>query len=418
MEKRICFVISPIGEPGSEIREKADRFLALVKAVGELHNLEVKRGDEVAISADINEDIIEMVQHSDICIVDLSGLNPNVMYEFGMRFQSGLPYIVCASSNTTKLPFDVISKRTIFYGDLEKTAEYMQALQSLRKQIKVYEERNYQTPNVVSLTDVYNLLQNISESINQIKTDTRPYLPSDNTNNDASVDEILQQLSPSEAFRYAYSTNQVGLAEQLLDACRNEPFPMFYNKLCALANIGSDKAAKEVLTILDDRFDSMTMKDIVESIGAVVSCYLRLDSEKDHLDQMDELFEKALGKASSNKERAAILNQKERLYAGAGEFTKAEEIAKKVIDYDDLEPAYFYNYASVLKHTEGKLDEAITNAQKAIAIAPQPEVHQLALVCELLQESNDPGHKVLLEQYMRQLSELSPLKARLVRLQH
>ena len=122
MDTRFCFVVSPIGEQDSPERKHADNFLALIKEIGELHNLDVKRADEIVGTSDINADVIDKIQNADLCIIELTGLNPNVMYEFGMRYQTGLPYIVCAK-HKTDLPFDTISRRTIFYGDLNYASE-------------------------------------------------------------------------------------------------------------------------------------------------------------------------------------------------------------------------------------------------------------------------------------------------------
>ena len=64
MNKRSCFVISPIGTPDSEERECADRFLELIKEISELHNLETVRADEVSGTSDINNDVIEKFSFS------------------------------------------------------------------------------------------------------------------------------------------------------------------------------------------------------------------------------------------------------------------------------------------------------------------------------------------------------------------
>lgn len=414
MEKRLCFVISPIGESDTATRHDADLFLSLIKTAGKIHNLDVKRADEVVISTDITQDIISLVQHADICVVDLTGLNPNVMYEFGMRFQCGLPYIVCAKQGT-KLPFDVISKRTIFYDDIEKTSEYMRILEQIQIHLQTYEDRDYQVQDAVSLTDVYNLLQHINEKIEHFQSASFSAPKHENTSNYISVDELLGQLSVNEAFQYALRTNQITLAEQVLDASRDEPFQLFFRKLCALCSSGSDRSAGELLEILNADENGLSMEDSITAIGSVVSCFNRLDSEKEHLEEMNQLFDSLFGKAVSNKEKASILNQKERLYAGAGQYDVAKGVAEEVIRYYDEEPAYYYNYATVLKHL-GDIEPAIENALKAINIAETPDDDHLSLVCELLMNSNLPEQRKMFEYYMKQLSEISPLKARLIRL--
>lgn len=413
-DRRFCFIISPIGEPASIERQQADEFLALVKEVGELHGLEVKRADEFVGTSDINADVIERVQQSDLCIIDLTGLNPNVMYEFGMRYQTGLPYIVCAKESTS-LPFDTISRRTIFYGNINNTHEARRVKEQIRSFVRVFEDKEYQNSEIITISDLYKMLQTVLEKLDS--QDNPQYSANSNTANNITedVDELLRQLDPSEAFHYAYSTNNIKLADNLLEYCRNQPFEFFFNKLCALATLGSEKAATELEQYLLDSIESTSFDNALEAIGALVTCYNRQDSELLHIESMEVFFEKALIKAQSNKERAAILNQKQRLYAGANEYATARTIAEKVIELNDEEPAYFFNYATVLKHLDD-LALALKFAKKAVDISEEDDDNHLAFACELLKSSKDPVDLEIAKDYMKRLEKISPLKARLLRL--
>ncbi len=416
MNNRFCFVISPIGEPDSIERKQADTFLDLIREIGELHNLEVKRADEIVGTSDINTDVVEKVQNADLCLIDLTGLNPNVMYEFGMRYQTGLPYIVCAKEKTV-LPFDTISRRTIFYGDLNNTTENRKTKKAIRSFIDLFEKNDYKSVEAISSKDLYDMLQTIIEKLDNLNRSPTVDNSSNNIVNFTTngVDDLLRQLDPSEAFHYAYSTNQVKLAEDLLEYCRNQPFEYFFNKLCALSSLGSKKASTELESYLSNSIDTEPFSNILVAIGSLVSCYNRQDSEKAHMKEMEQFIEKALDRAQTNKERASILNQKERLLAGAKMFEEAQEIAKKTTELDDEEPSYFYNYATVLRHL-GQFSLALTNAKRAVDISSDEDADHLALVCELLKESNDPINLEMFESYMRRLEKKNPLKARLIRL--
>ncbi|MDE6339490.1 MAG: hypothetical protein K2K97_06860, partial [Muribaculaceae bacterium] len=106
--KLTCFVIAPIGETGSEIRQDSDDLLDLViKPALEVFNMDVIRGDHRNESGQIDVDVIKLVQESDLCIVDLTHENVNVFYELGRRDETGKPTILLKSSKSKNLPVDI-----------------------------------------------------------------------------------------------------------------------------------------------------------------------------------------------------------------------------------------------------------------------------------------------------------------------
>lgn len=91
-----CFVISPVGEPNSKIREAADALLEYL-VIPALRNCNfspdnIVRADRLYSSGSINSDILTLIKTSDLGIIDVTGMNPNVMYECGMRHGNGKPY--------------------------------------------------------------------------------------------------------------------------------------------------------------------------------------------------------------------------------------------------------------------------------------------------------------------------------------
>ncbi|MEV4926372.1 hypothetical protein [Streptomyces roseoverticillatus] len=79
----------------------------------ERYGITAMRADGIAHAGDINEQICRHVIESDLVIADVSGGNPNVMYELGLRHVTGKPTIHIGEAG--QLPFDIASIRTIRY---------------------------------------------------------------------------------------------------------------------------------------------------------------------------------------------------------------------------------------------------------------------------------------------------------------
>lgn len=115
--KDICFIITPIGEDGSAIRKKTDGLIdnVLDPVCNEL-GLRAVPAHNIDKIGSITNQVVQHVLESKMVIANLTGLNPNVMYELAIRHASKKP-VVCIAENGTKLPFDITTERTIFYSD-------------------------------------------------------------------------------------------------------------------------------------------------------------------------------------------------------------------------------------------------------------------------------------------------------------
>ncbi|WP_217213837.1 hypothetical protein [Streptomyces sp. AC550_RSS872] len=120
-QPRRCFVVGPIGDQhaahGSPEREAYEHHLGIFEQViapaCEKYGISAVRADGIAHAGDINEQICRHVVESDLVVADVSGGNPNVMYELGLRHITGKPTIHIGESG--QLPFDIASIRTIRY---------------------------------------------------------------------------------------------------------------------------------------------------------------------------------------------------------------------------------------------------------------------------------------------------------------
>lgn len=78
--------------------------------------LEPVRGDEVKTTNYIALDILQRILSSDIVVCDLSGKNPNVMYELGVRQAFDLPVVLLKDRRTERV-FDIQGLRTLDYTE-------------------------------------------------------------------------------------------------------------------------------------------------------------------------------------------------------------------------------------------------------------------------------------------------------------
>jgi hypothetical protein len=110
---KLCFYITPIGEPGSEQRRHSDFMMEYIiqPAVKEF-GLKVIRADQMSKPGMIGKQVIEHILRSKLVVADLSFHNPNVFYELCLRHTTRLP-TVQLKREVDSIPFDLNQYRTI-----------------------------------------------------------------------------------------------------------------------------------------------------------------------------------------------------------------------------------------------------------------------------------------------------------------
>lgn len=147
-----CFIITPIGGAGSEIRRETDGLVkSVLGPVLSEFDLEPVPAHQISETGSITRQVIKRIIESDLVIANLTGLNPNVMYEVGIRHCARKSMIVVAREGTI-LPFDLSDERTIFFQNDMSGAEELK--DQLRKMIpKCLEETAIDNP-VYRVVDV------------------------------------------------------------------------------------------------------------------------------------------------------------------------------------------------------------------------------------------------------------------------
>ena len=133
--KNTVFVITPIGQDGSEVRKHADLVLRhlLAPVLGEF-KLAVVRADKIEKSGLITKQIFEHLVHARLCIADLSFNNPNAFYELGVRHVVKRPTIQMIRKGD-RIPFDVAQGRTIIV-DTSDVYTIMDRFDSARRELR------------------------------------------------------------------------------------------------------------------------------------------------------------------------------------------------------------------------------------------------------------------------------------------
>ncbi|MHA6695290.1 hypothetical protein [Homoserinimonas sp. A520] len=111
--KNVCFLVTPIGEDGSEQRMHADLMLgSLIEPALDGLGMRLVRADRISTPGMITAQVIDHLVRAPLVIADLSFGNPNVFYELALRHASRLPAVQLIRAGD-HLPFDVGQFRTV-----------------------------------------------------------------------------------------------------------------------------------------------------------------------------------------------------------------------------------------------------------------------------------------------------------------
>lgn len=134
---KTCFIVTPIGADDSSIRRATNGLnRSVLQPVLEEFGYIFRVAHEISITGSIVNQVISNLLDSDLVIANLTGLNPNVMYELAVRHATKKP-VISIAENGTKLPFDILDDRTLFYeNDMSGTVDLANQLRIAIKTIE------------------------------------------------------------------------------------------------------------------------------------------------------------------------------------------------------------------------------------------------------------------------------------------
>lgn len=109
LKKNYIFYLCPFQEPFNSI------YRDHVRVSSNSMGFTIDRADEIYGTQPIIEDIWEAINSAEIVIADVTGRNPNVMYEIGMAHTVGKP-VVIITQTIEDVPFDLRHHRCIVYS--------------------------------------------------------------------------------------------------------------------------------------------------------------------------------------------------------------------------------------------------------------------------------------------------------------
>jgi hypothetical protein len=131
MSSLTCLVISPVGDPGTDARRRADQvFKHIIEPVVSALGYSTKRADEMGLPGIITGQLLAAVADSDLVVADLTDHDANVFYELAIRHAAQRPVVQLIDSSQ-RPPFDLADMRTIHLDihDLDSAEEARRQLE-------------------------------------------------------------------------------------------------------------------------------------------------------------------------------------------------------------------------------------------------------------------------------------------------
>lgn len=174
---KCCFVVSPIGAEGTEVRSNADKLVRhIIDPVCRSCGFQVERVDQMNDMGSITQTIIDKLKTAELVIADISEHNPNVFFEMGYRTCTGKP-IIHLRKKGERIPFDVNTIRTFEYDltDLDSVEAIKDRLQQTISAFSFdadgEDEPDTGSQNDSAVSKILPVLYEIQDSIARLRED-------------------------------------------------------------------------------------------------------------------------------------------------------------------------------------------------------------------------------------------------------
>lgn len=149
MKNKICFTIMGFGKKTDFSTGKTydldKTYFNIIKPVVERCGYTSIRGDEVHDSGQIDKSMYALLVRAELVIADITTLNPNALYELGIRHAARPNHTVILKDKDGNIPFDLNHNRFLIYthlGDDVGASEAHTCQLKLEKLIKSIEKQS------------------------------------------------------------------------------------------------------------------------------------------------------------------------------------------------------------------------------------------------------------------------------------
>jgi hypothetical protein len=156
-EGAVCFVMMPFGEEFDRCYKNT--YVPAIKRA-KLHPV---RADDIKMPGVIVSQVWENITSALALIADVTGQNPNVMFELGLALAMNRPVVLVTSDSADTIPFDLKSLRHITYakGDGNWKKKLSDELQQYLRNVALTPKTPNLFKKIDNITEFLTLLYNI-----------------------------------------------------------------------------------------------------------------------------------------------------------------------------------------------------------------------------------------------------------------
>lgn len=397
--RRSCFVISPIGSEGTPIRQAADDFLELlIEPALAPFSFDVIRADKIAKPTLITADIINLVQQSDLCVVDLTGHNANVYYECGRRHETGRPFVQLIRKGES-LPFDVAGIRTIQY-DLSDARTTLSSVREVQSFVRAIEAEGWDVGSSgESLASMAEALRRVERKLNQLgssnadsTTIARPGI--------SGTDYLTEH--PKIAFMRLFRAGDISSAIALLPRIKRTLVPdALVDAAAWLARAGEAEGRKTLEEILQAPPDGVTQEGLVLAFFALKEYFYNTDHEKEGIEQLTtHLRNLEASKRAGDASVAEMLNYLQMLKYVVKDHSGAEKDLLRSISLAPDKASPRYNLALIYE-AEGRDDDLVRTIDGLLKLESATQIHLEKAISVYRSIGRDSDASVVVERLKR-----------------